>query len=268
MDFAAILQDDKTFPDSAEIEISGQKVSLGTIRDLTKKQQSAITERVNALERERNEVRELATKAAELQSQLQAQLEGSTTRTATVPTDDDFEQDPFWTPVRKRTKSFESTINELKETQKKLYDAVQKASTIWAEDRWERQFETVKDKLKGDKYKDYNFEKVRDYAAQNKIVDRYGLPDMRKAVDEITKEDLLETIKKQAYEDGLRAGQQKGRLSTMARPTSAEGPAPSLKDAAVAKHGLDGLGDDVAKDPDLMNMLSELGALSPEDIVQ
>lgn len=266
MNLQQVLDDEKTFNDGIEITINNEKVTLGDLRGLSRKKQQDLSERMADTERKRAEVLDLATKAAELKSQLEQQLADASKR-PTTPTEDDFEKDPFWEPVRKRVSAESGSIKELKDNLTKLTNVMTKATSIWAEDRWQNQYDRGKTRLKGDKFKDWTFEKVRDYAAENKIFDNHGLPSVERAILELTKEDEMQTKIDEAFNKGLKEGQVKGRMNVMPRPTSAAGVKVPDK-SAVAEKGLEALGDDVAEDPELMKMLSDLGAVNPEDLVQ
>ena len=266
MDFAEILQDEKTFPDSAEIEIGGKKISLGAIRDSSKKQQAAITERMNALDTERNSVKELTDKAATLYAQLQ-EKEATLGKPAPAPSDD-IDNDPFWQPVAKKLKSYSETEKELRDTLKSLTDTVRNAATIFARDRWDGQYERGQERLKKSaKYKDWDVDKVLGYATQNKLLDRHGLPSVERAIAELTKEDEMAIRIQEAFEKGKKEGQIAGRVGAMPRPSSATGPN-SQPTSEVAKRGLEGLGDDVMNDSELTEMLANLGTLDPNDVLQ
>jgi hypothetical protein len=264
--FQDILDDEKTFADSIEFELGGRKVTLGDVRGLSRKKQQELSEKLADTERRRTEVLDLATKAAELKATLEAQV-AEAGKTRPNPTDDDFDKDPFWEPVRKRVAAESASAKELKDNLTKLTNAMTMATSIWAEDRWQGQFERGKTRLKGDKFKDYTYEKVRDYAATNKILDKHGLPSVERAILELTKEDEKQVAIDEAFQRGLKEGQVKGRMGVMSRPTSAAGIKVPEK-SVVAEKGLEGLGDDVAEDPELMKMLSDLGAVNPEDLVQ
>lgn len=267
MTYEDIIKDDKNFADGLEIEISGQKVKLGDIRNLTKKQQADVTQRLNELQSERENVKKLSEQAANLYATIKEQADrGDPGRTTAAPSPDEFETDPVWEPVRKRFKDISDHNKKLEESNTQLLNAMKSATLIFAEDRWQSQFERGKDRLKkNDKYKDWGYDKVRDYAAEHKILDKFGLPSVEKAIFDLTKEDELEAAKRDAYERGLKEGRTAGRMSSMARPTSATGPVKPEK-SAVAERGLAGLGDDVANDPDLMQMLAEVGAIDPSEI--
>jgi len=266
-----IFADDKTYPDSAELTINGKAVKLGDIRDLTRKKQQELAAKLAEVQQEREGVKELATKAAALHQQLQDQVAAADKKPNVQVSDvDDFENDPLYAPIRKRLSPIEQTMKELGETQKKLATSLERAATIWFKERSADRFERVSDRLKkAGKDKDWNFDKVLEFAAKNNIVDANGLPDVVGAVTKLTAEDERKIIEQEAYERGLREGAQKGRMSNMTRPTSAAGAKAKPEDSAVGRTAsLEHLGDDVAKDPELMDMLSQLGAIDPNEIVQ
>lgn len=266
MDFASILKDETTYPDTAEITLGSEKVTLGQIRDLSRKQQKAISDQMDALTRERTEVKTLAEQTADLMTKLQAR-EQEPAKTV-VPEANDFDNDEWWKPVRAKLTPLEASIKSLVEGQKALQTSMEKAALIFANDRWRGQFDRVKDRLKAPKYSDWNFEKVRDYAAQNKYLDEYGFPAIDKAVEAITREDELERIKQEAFEKGLREGAVKTRLGSTPRPTSASGAKPKAATGLDAAKNFEDLGDSVQSDRELAEMVAGLQGMSPEDLLQ
>ena len=266
MDFQTILKDEATYPDSAEITLGNEKVSLGQIRDLSRKQQKAISEQMDTLTRERNEVKTLAETTADLMTKLQAR-EAEAPKTV-VPEANDFDNDDWWKPVRAKLTPLEASIKSLVDGQKALQNSMEKAALIFANDRWKGQFDRVKDRLKAPKYSDWNFEKVRDYAATNKYLDEYGFPALDKAVEAITREDEMERIKQEAFEKGVREGSVKARLGANPRPTSASGGKPRATSALDPSKNFEDLGDAVADDRELAEMVAGLQGVSPEDLLQ
>lgn len=266
MDFSDILADANTFPDTAEITIGDQKISLGQIRDLSKKQQASITERMNALDKERNEVKELAVKAADLLAKAQPLADGATRKVEPKQetTEDYWDTDPLYEPIRKRLSPIEKQLKDAMDTITAQKTALEKAALIFARDRWDRQYESGKIRLKGDKYKDYrSVDKLAEYAAQHQLVDAFGMPSVERAIVELTKPDELEELKRQAKEEGIEEGRRMARLNTMARPTSSSGKSAGQKPSK----GLDptknfeDLGDAVAEDADLMEALAKVSGL-------
>src|SRR5271157_5140575 len=266
MDFATILKDEATYPDAAEITLGSEKVTLGQIRDLSRKQQKAIADQMDALTQERNSVKTLAEQTADLMSKLQ-ERDAAGPKTV-VPEANDFDNDEWWKPVRAKLNPLEASIKALTDGQKALQASMERAALIFANDRWRGQFDRVKDRLKAPKYSDWNFEKVRDYAATNKYLDEYGFPAIDKAVEAITREDELDRIKHEAFEKGVREGAVKARLGATPRPTSASGGKAKTSQGLDPSKNFEDLGDAVADDRDLAEMVAGLQGMSPEDLLQ
>lgn len=263
MDFATILQDAVTFNDNIELTVGNEKVTLGDIRNLSRRQQEQVTNRMNELQREREEVKTLATKAAELLSrQEQPQTRQATQQAAGG---DDWDTDPFYAPIRTRISPLEKQLKEALDAVKQTQDQMQRAALIWANDRFAAEYRDNRDRLKGDKYKDWRGEKAVDklaeYAAEHKLVDRFGMPSVSRAIDELTKEDEVDRIRKQAREEGIEEGKRQQRVSTMQRPTSASGGKGAASKGLDPTKNFEDLGDSVAEDPELVEMLSQIGGL-------
>jgi hypothetical protein len=251
-----ILSDAKTFGDDLEMSLGEHKVKLGDLRGMTAKQQKTLSEKLEAAGRREQEAIDNSTRAATLLANLQ-EIEKKN-KTETRPTDDadDFETNNWWTPVRKRMTAQEEQIKKAMESVQKLTDSFSKAATMFATDRWQSQYERVAPKLKKAKdYADWDMAKVRDYATKNNIIDEFGFPSVEKAVQQLTAVTDLEEARKAAREEGLKEGLQRARLAGQNRPSSATGGKKQAGKSAVEEHGLEGLGDDMADDPELMELL-------------
>lgn len=266
MAYTDIFKDESTFPDTLEVTLpNGNKATLGEIRELTRSQQRELAGQMELLTKERKEAQKIATDAADLMNKIQSQPQ---LEPAKQTTPDDFATDPWWEPARKAINPILDTLKEIQASQKAQQEAVARAASIWAQDRWKGQYERGKERLKGPKYADQTFEKVRDFAAQNKILDEYGFPDIGKAIESITREDEIERIKREAYENGLKEGAVKGRLGATPRPSSAAG-APKPDGVGLKPDGnFNDLGDAVMSDRDLAEAFSQLAGLSPEELLQ
>lgn len=263
MDLKQVLNDSKTFADGIEIVINNEKVTLGDLRNFSNSRQQEISEKLTAADKRLNDVGELAAAAAGLKEKYEAQIaeaERNGGRGKGTPTDDEFESDPFWAPVRKKYSAADETLKKLNDTVTNLGKAAERMATIWAQDRWKAQYERFSPRLaKSTKHKDMTFERVRDYAGSNKLLDEFGFPSVEKAILELTREEDFETRLAEARESGRQEGVLKGRMASSSRPTSASGPKKPEK-SMVGEKGLEGLGDDVASDPELVRMLADLGA--------
>lgn len=263
MTLEQILADPKTFADNIEMTIGTEKVSLGDLRGLSANQQRQLSEKIAGADQREKVAQDTAMKAANLLAELEVARQGLVAQKTTPPTEDDFEKEEFWSPVRKRFTERDKKLDDAISKLDNLTKAVTQTATIWAEDRWQGQFEKVAPRLKKvEAYKDWDYTKVRDYAATNKILDSHGLPSVEKAVLELTKANDIETIRKEAFEEGQKAARSKARLESMPRPSSASGGKGLPKgQSAVETIGLEGLGDDVMNDSDLMDQIAQLQTL-------
>lgn len=259
MTLEQILSDKKTFTDDIELTIGTEKVNLGQLRDLSATQQRQLSEKLAGADRRETEARDTALKAANLLAELETARTKLVEAKKEPTTDDDFDKEEFWGPVRKRLSERDTKIDQALKGIEALTKSVTQAATIWAEDRWQSQFEKNAPRLKKvEAYKDWDYTKVRDYAATNKLLDGHGFPSVEKAIAELTKANDLDTIRKEAYEKGLKEGKTNARLESMPRPSSASGGKPSKGKSSVEEFGLEGLGDDVAGDAELMEQLAQV----------
>jgi hypothetical protein len=264
MTLQEILNDSKTFTDDLEMQLGEHKVKLGDLRGLTTKQQKDLSDKLTAASERERVATEMATKASEIYNNLDAMqkkaIEAEAAR-GKQPTgeEDEWETNNWWTPARKRVAALESQLKAEKAERESLKAAFEKAAVMFATERWSNQFERVASKLKKSKdYADWDRDKVREYATKNNILDEFGFPSVDKAVNQLTRVDDIEEAKKLAREEGIREGLQRSRLAATSRPSSAGGgKGAGAKRSAVEEHGLEGLGDDVMSDDELMQQLEE-----------
>ena len=259
MNLEQVLQDKTGYEDSIEIVIKGEKVTLGDLRTLSATQQRQLSDKISGAERRESEARDVAQKAATMLAELKEASDRLREQRTTPPAEDDFDKEEFWGPVRKRLSDRDVKIDQALKGIEALTNSVKQAATIWAEDRFQGQFEKNASRLKKvDQYKDWDYKKVRDYAAEHKVLDDYGMPSVERAILELTKANDIETIRKEAYAEGLKAAKTKNRLEAQPRPSSATGGRQPADKSAVAEIGLEGLGDDAINDPELMEMFAQI----------
>src|ERR1035438_3524910 len=259
MTLEQILNDRTTFEDGIELVIKGEKVNLGQLRDLSATQQKSLSDKIAGADQREAQARDTAMKAANLLSELETARQNLSTQKQTPPTDDDFEKEEFWSPVRGRIGKLMSALEEERKEREKMAKSLERAATIWANERWDGQYEKSSSRLKKvDAYKDWDRQKLLDYATERKIVDDYGFPSIERTVAELTKANDIETIKKEAYEKGKADASQRKRLDQQPRPSSASGGMQPADKSAVAEMGLERLGDDAMNDPELMEMFAEI----------
>lgn len=263
MDLQQILDDKANYANDIPITIGTQTLTLGQIRESSASQQAKLSEKLSSAEQRERVAQETSSKAANLLSELEVARTNLNNQKMAPATDDDFDKEEFWGPVRKRFSERDQKIDHAVKTIEALQKSIEQAATIWAEERWNNQYERVAPRLKKvEAYKDWDGEKLRNYAVENKLIDKYGFPSIERAAQELTKSSDLETAKKEAYEKGMQEGRTKARIETMARPSSATGGVSRGKGkSAVEEFGFEGLGDDAMEDPEITRQLAELSEL-------
>ena len=259
-----VLNDKNNYADDIEITIGTEKLKLGEIRGFTAKEKKELSESLQAAKRDREQAAEVSTKAAEIYNTLDAlskKAADDAAKRQPSGEEDDFETNNWWTPVRKRMTAQEKQIQDAVTAVKTLTDSFTKAATMFATERWNNQYERVAPRLKKSKdYADWDVTKLREYATKNQIVDEFGFPSVEKAAQTLTRADDLEEVRREAYEKGKKEAEQRLRLASQARPTSATGGKLPKGKSAVEEMGLEGLGDDVMGDEELMDMLGKAQA--------
>lgn len=278
MDWEAIFRDEQTYPDSTPIPFgNGQTVTLKELRDLNRKQQKQVAEELAATQRQREMmqarekvVAEMADKATAIHNELQQQYAAAqqqnqqAQRTREVQANGGFDPENeymhgiWYGPIRTR---LEKVIEDIA---KERAEAAQKDNIIrgmvntFMADRWEREYEATADTRKRSKQiADWDQDRIRKYMEEQKIVDRYGLPSIREAVNKLTADERLQAHQEDAYERGLKEGEMRARMGVQPRPASAAAamanaqPTPSTIDEALSPESLQ-------NDHELMEMLSNL----------
>ena len=274
IDFESILKDDKSFPDALEITFNNEKVPLGAIRNLSKKQQQQITDRLEMVQRERDavearqrEAQEMAEKATGIYQNLQQQLDATKeeqarnqARNATGGYDPEQEylSNVWYGPIRKRDQAHEDTLKKINDQLDLLSKTVTAMGTVYTEDRMASEWESTADQRKRSKaVADWDMPRMRKYAEENKINDRLGFPSIKEAVSRLTSGERTQEESQAAYERGLREGELRARMGVMPRPASASAAVtngqtpPKDLDEALSP-------DSIAQDEELMQMFSEL----------
>lgn len=274
IDFGAIINDDKGFPDTLELTIGNEKLSLGAIRDLSKKQRQQVVEQLDVVQREREAVanqqrqaQEMTEKASGVYQTLQSQLEASKAETERnqairqtngYDPEQMYQTDIWYGPIRKRDQGFEEQLKKIAE-KLELVSRMQSAmSNTYVEDRFGNEYEATADMRKKSKQiADWDLEKLKKYAQENKINDRLGFTSIKEAVNRLTADEKRQISEDEIYQRGLREGEMRARMSMM-RPPSAANAAmtgseatPSTLDEALAP-------DSIAKDEELMRMFADL----------
>jgi hypothetical protein len=278
IDFAALFNDDKNYPDDMALTMAnGDKVLLRDIRSQTRNQQQQIAQYLGELQRQREVIaqrqkeandyadkanavyRELEQQVAQgREQQLQAQRQQQAAANGGVDPEQLYESDIWYAPMRKRNSAFEQTLAKQSNDIGNLVKALTGLVTLVNDDRLANQYEATADLRKRSKnVADWDFDKFKKYVEDEKIVDKQNFPSIRSAVERLTADERLEMAKSEEYERGLREGEVRARMGAMPRPGSANAavpgslPQPSTIDEALAP-------DSIANDSEIMDMLANL----------
>jgi hypothetical protein len=256
-DFNEILKDSAKYPDNLEVDFAGAKVPLGSLRQFTTGQLADIDKRQKAIEKEYADAktaRESAMDLSQRAQQLWDSLQQTKPAASTPAGEDPWETDPIYAPVRNRFTERDKQVKDLKETLEKLAKTQEQLALVGGWDRWERQYNAFP---KERRPKDKSLEDLVKYAAENKLVDRFGIPSVEKAIDQMTAGDRLEEIRKQARAEGAAEAETRLRASTMPRPNF--NPSPASRGGGKAPlEDLDQLTDKVLEDPELRQLVEGL----------
>lgn len=271
MTIQELIADATKYPDTLEIPVGDQKIPLGTLRAYQKEIEGRVKEKEEGLSKQQQELMGLSEKASTLYSQLEQErgklAEEMKKVTARVEPGEDIDNDVFWKPVAKRLKAMEETQKKIEDNQKALGTAMSRSAEIWAEERWTNQYDSAKERLaksKSTKDAGWDYEKLKKYATENKIVDRWGLPSVGGAIEKLTEADRLAESAEEAFQRGLKEGQMRARLASSPRPTSSGGGDLKPADAGPKldpSKNFEDLGDAVAQDAELMEMLAQIQGL-------
>ena len=270
MALSDILKNTAKYGDDLEVSFGDEKVKLGDLRTLTASEQKALSDELARQQARTADLNDLATKTATLLNQNEQERARAAERNAAPPPDDWdklYDNDPSYAPVRKRFSTLEQELKSAKELLTKQQQDLQNASAIAIDRFWQDDYRAHSSRLKGDKYKDYRgqdgYRKLAQYANDHKLLDNYGLPSVTRAIDELTKTDAVDAAAQEAYEKGLREGQQRARLGTQARPSSGGNKGAGAKPPAglAPDANFNDLEDAVMDDPEMREMLSQLSAM-------
>jgi hypothetical protein len=259
-----ILADTKTYPDTLAISFNGVEIPLGSLRAVAKsKQDAAESERKaaeaarTAAEAQRAEFNRLTDEAREVYENLNStNASAAAAAAAAAPVvEDEFDKDPVWNPVRKRLgslaeeqKKFAEATKKVEEANKRLENMLARSAEVFAYDRWERQYSGYQHKPDGKSLDD-----VVKYATDNRIVDRFGLPSVEKALDQMTAADRQKAVEDSAFKRGMEEGQRLGRISTMPRPMTV---GPTNPAGSKPLEDFDQLTERALSDPELATLIA------------
>jgi hypothetical protein len=221
--FKEIIADAQSYPDNTVFKIGDAEIQLGELRGLSASERQSVEQELMRASEQRKKADEqlqsamqLATTAAELKARLEA-------APTAAPSPDAYDTDPFYGPVRERMTKLERQYGD---TIKKLQDQVElanksltNASVVWYKREAQREFDSYPFKDKEWFPKNKTTDEVIKYAAERRLLDSDGLPSVRMALDDMTREPREKEIETSKYEEGVRAGEQRAMASSLQRPT-------------------------------------------------
>jgi len=260
-----LLLDTEHMPDNTPVRIGETEVPLSSLRQLSAAERSQLAdaikaneERATKLEADRSKVVDLARKAQEAYTAAEEARAKAGTPAAAAAGADPFD-DPWLSPVKKALADRDAKLQATEAQLKQLLNTVTQAATIFAEDRWDREFASVDF---GKREKKPTRDELLKFATDNKLLDRHGFPSIRAAWDKMSEADRLEAIKQEALE----RGREEGRMAALANRIPAPGvPGPGQAPAMprAVNPNTDVLGDlyqETIKDPELRALLEQLPA--------
>lgn len=256
------LDDVQNHPDNTMVNIGGTEVPLGSLRQLNASERTAIADRMKKIETDEADIKTRQAKIVDLAQKAQAAYNAAEEARAkagaapTKPADgNDPWADPWLAPVKGALDARDKAIEALKAELLSSKNSLAQAATIFAEDRWDREFQGLDF---GKREKKPTRQELLDKATSEKLVDRHGFPSITKAWEEMSKGDRLDEIKKAEFERGVAEGKNAAmasRIPAPGVPGPGQGPAPLPK--ATSNGDLGDIYGEAMKDPELRAILEQ-----------
>jgi hypothetical protein len=231
-----IISDSKSFPDDFTIDIGGEKYAVGDLRRANSESGGEIQRQLDARKTELDTreatlgqaQQELANLFQTFSEKTGLTLEdvtnGKTITTANAKkvaagaTGLD-PNDPILAPVIAQiTELKDKEIAGLNAKIGDLSKAVGMALKVNLDDHYEREYGEISKTMPKDAMKDLDLNKVLKYAGDNKIMDRHGRFNLKKATDEMTADTRRAAEIAEAEERGRRKAIEEGQIASVSRP--------------------------------------------------
>jgi multidrug efflux pump subunit AcrA (membrane-fusion protein) len=267
-DLDKFLEDSKTYGDNTPVRIGDTEVPLGSLRQLNAAERQRLADAVKQnearqqeLTKEREQVMNMAGKAQQAYQTAQETIaKAQAAIPAPQPSNNPFD-DAWLQPVDKRLSPLEKEVAELKKLMQEGFKQrdtqFNNIATVWSEDRWDGQYRGLGPDFQKREKKPTKEEIVK-YATENRIYDRWGIPDVRAAWEKMNEADRLEELRKSEYERGRLAGRQEHLAARVPPPGVPGAGAPP---GPVGRPNPGELGDlysEAIKDPELRAMIEAL----------
>lgn len=250
-----ILADPKNYADELTIQIGDTPVPLGSLRSIGKSEQDRLTSELSKAteartqaEKERENALSLSQKAAELNAALEARIAADPRGT---PTQDQFETDPWYEPIRKRLSKYDEAVTKFNDAVSKLENMQKNQAIVYADRLWDSEYEGLKFTDKNRKTRD----EILKFAAENKIVDKHGIPSVRLAWDKMTEVDRMAEAAEAARLEGIEQGKREAFVSRVRPPSTV----PPSGNGAVQFDDWNKLTDAALADPEIRKLVERTG---------
>jgi|SRR5580692_1978156 DNA repair exonuclease SbcCD ATPase subunit len=265
-DIKKFLEDKQNHPDNTPVRIGDTEIPLGSLRQLNASERQTLSERLKGIETKETELNQrqaqvvdLAQKAQQAYNAAEEARKVATTRQAD-PGSDPF-NDPWLQPVKTALSERDKKLEEFSNMVKGLQSTIGQAATIWAQDRWDREYDSLNF---GKREKKPTRDELLKFAQEQKLVDRHGMPSVREAWNKMSEADRLEEARKEAIEKGREEGRMEAMAARVTAPgVSGMGQAPMGKEKPITPN-TDILGDlygDAIKDPELRALIEQSGVV-------
>jgi len=260
------LQDVEHLPDNTQVTIGDQQVPLASLRQLNAAEREQLSNAMKAnedkskeLDGQRAKVIDLAQKAQAAHDAAQEALKKAAAAPPPNPSQDPF-SDPWLAPVKAALEQRDKTLTELQNMHKQMLDTVRNAATIFAEDRWDREYSTLNF---GKREKKPTRDELLKVATDQKLVDRHGMPSISKAWDEMSKADREQAIREEEREKGREEGRMAALASRVPMPgVPGPGQAPQMpKRISPDSDILGDLAGEAIKDPELRALIEQVNGM-------
>jgi len=255
------LQDAEHYPDNTMVTIGDQQVPISSLRQLNAAEREQLSNAMKAnedtrkqLDVDRGKIVDLAKKAQEAYNAAE-EARAKAGQPPVTPGANPFD-DPWLAPVKKELEVRDAKLAAILEENKKLQSTLAQAATIFAEDRWDREFDHLDF---GKREKKPTRQELLDFATKEKLVDRHGFPSITKAWEKMSEVDRIEAIRQEAMEKGREEGRMAAIASRIPAPgVPGPGQAPTMPRVNPNAGDLGDLYADALKDPELRALLEQL----------
>lgn len=211
------------YADDLKIKIGDEEVSVADLRSFHKKERDAFAaaeKRRKEADDEYNKAQKLGADALALYESVKGENRGGD-KGGDRGNDDIDWSDPALKPLKAKLDAFDAATKKWEEKSKQLEAAIASGFSFVTDYVWQSGYNSL-DELS--RPKDKKLEDLVKYAQEQRITDRWGLPDPIKAARMLTEGDRQAIIEKKAREEGRKEGERAARAAAINhRPGAIDG---------------------------------------------